>query len=78
MRPIDPARIELLDPAMKLMLRHKSPADCIRMVADCNRSARIRMGGHLKTLHPHLTADEIQAEVARWLMTSTTASSSNL
>lgn len=74
MRPIDPRRIELLDPAMKAMLRDKTPAECIRMVAECNRSARLRMAGHVKTTHPEWTNEQIQAEVVRWLMSSITPS----
>jgi hypothetical protein len=77
MRPIDPNRIELMDPAMKEMLRNKTSIDCIRMVADCNQSARLRMAGHLKTIHPEWTNEQIQTRVAQWLMSSSMPSSSN-
>lgn len=77
MKPIDPARIELMDPAVAEMLRDKSPADCIRMVAACNRSARRRMAGHLKTLHPDWNQQQVQEGVARWLLTSSVTSLSS-
>ena len=77
MQSLDPNEIELLDPDTKALLQGKTPADCIRMVAECNRSSRLRMAGHLKTIHPSWSDEQIRTGVLQWLTSSVMSSSSN-
>jgi hypothetical protein len=62
--PLDPRKIELLDDAMVAVLRTKTPAERLAMAFDCNRTARLIIAGHLRTLHPDWTEPQIQAGVA--------------
>lgn len=63
-QPIDPARIELLDPAMVQVLKNKTPAERLAMVFASNRTMRLRLEGHLRTHHPDWADERIQQEIA--------------
>ena len=43
---LDPRKIELLDDAMVVVLRSKTPAERLAMAFDCNRTARLVIAGH--------------------------------
>lgn len=64
-RKIDPRRIELLDPAMVEVFRGKTPAERVAMIGECNETMRLRLAGHLRTLHPSWNDDQLQREIAR-------------
>lgn len=61
--PID--RIETLDPAMVEVLKSKTPAERVEMVAAANRTARILAAAGARYLHPDWDDEQIQAEVVR-------------
>ncbi len=61
---LDPRKIELLDDAMVMVLRAKTPAERLAMAFDCNRTARLVIAGHLRACHPEWTDEQIQAGVA--------------
>jgi hypothetical protein len=65
MLPINPHRIELLDPAIVAVLRGKAPHERLAMGFDCQRTARQLLAAHLR--HRRIDWDEaqIQAEIAR-------------
>ncbi|HEX7376518.1 MAG TPA: hypothetical protein VF278_05365 [Pirellulales bacterium] len=63
-RPIEPARIELLDPAIVQVLKSKTPTERLAMVFASNRTMRLRLEGHLRTRHPDWTDSQIQREIA--------------
>ena len=71
-RPIDPSRIELLDPAIVEVLKNKTPAERLTMVFAANRTMRLRLEGHLRTHHPDWDDDQIQREIARRMLGGTT------
>jgi hypothetical protein len=69
--PLDPRKIEMLDEAMVALLRAKSPVQRLAMGFDCNRTARLVVAGHLRTLHSDWTEEQTQAEVARRMLLGT-------
>ena len=64
-RKIDPRRIELLDPAMVEVFRAKTPAERMAMIGECNETMRLRLQGHLRTVHPDWDDSQLQREIAR-------------
>jgi len=67
-RTIDPRRIEVVDDAVAAILRTKTPAERIAMGFECNRMVRLRIEGHLRTIHPDWAVEQIQAEIARRML----------
>lgn len=63
--PLDPNRIELLDPEMVAVMKSKSPAEKLAMAFASNRLVRLRLAGHFRTEHPDWTNDQIDAAVAK-------------
>ena len=63
--PIDPRRIEVLDEAVAVMLRTKTPAERVAMAAHANQTMRLLIEGHLRTQHPEWSNTQIAAEVVR-------------
>lgn len=62
--PIDPRRIELLDPAMVEIFRAKTPAERVALACDANRTARLLLKAHLASAQPAWGADEIERVIA--------------
>ncbi|MGQ0633153.1 MAG: hypothetical protein ACT4QC_00970 [Planctomycetaceae bacterium] len=62
---MDIRRIEVVDDAIAEILRRKTPAERLAMAFDCNRTVRLRLKGHLRSVHPDWTDAQIAAEVAR-------------
>lgn len=60
-----PKQIESVDPALVEVLRAKSPAEKIEMVAAANRTARLLAAAGTRLLHPEWDEAQIQAEVIR-------------
>ena len=58
-------RVEILDEAIVGVLRRKSPAERLEMAFAANRFVRMRLEGHLRSLHPEWDAKQIQEEIAR-------------
>ena len=50
------------------VLRNKTLTERVAMVLDANRCMRPRIEGHLRTLHPEWSDEEIQAEIARRML----------
>ncbi|HEY5316258.1 MAG TPA: hypothetical protein VIK18_27260 [Pirellulales bacterium] len=69
--PLDPRKIEMLDEAMVSLLRAKSLVQRLAMGFDCNRTARLVIAGHLRTLRPDWPEEQVQAEVARRMLLGT-------
>ncbi len=61
----DPRRIEVIDDAVAEVLRHKPPAEKLKLVFAANRTIRLRIEAALRTWHPDWSDDEIRREVAR-------------
>ncbi|MGH7139374.1 MAG: hypothetical protein ACREHD_26820 [Pirellulales bacterium] len=70
-RPIDPSRIEMLDPAIVEILKSKTPAERMAMVFAANRTMRLRLEGHLRTHHPTWSDEQIQGEIAKRMLGGT-------
>jgi len=60
-----PKQIESMDAALADVLRTKTPAEKIAMVAAANRTARLLAAAGARLLHPDWNEAEIQAEVIR-------------
>ncbi len=58
-------RVEILDEAIVEVLRRQSPAERMEMVLAANRLVRMRLEGHLHSLHPEWGPKQIQEEIAR-------------
>jgi len=69
--PLNPQKIEMPDEAMVSLLRAKSPSERLAMGLDCNRTARLIIAAHLRTLHPARPEEKVQAEVARRMLIGT-------
>jgi hypothetical protein len=70
-RKVDIGRIEILEPEMVELLRSKTPAEKLEMVFAMNRTMRLRLEGHLRTMHADWSDQEIAAEVARRMLHGT-------
>lgn len=67
----DPSRIEVLEPEWAAVLRSKSPAERLAIAFDANRTMRLRIAGHLQTVHPEWTDEQVSSEVARRMLYGT-------
>jgi hypothetical protein len=62
---LDKGQIEVVDDAVAEVLRRKTVAQRVEMALAANRLVRLRMEGHLRTLHSDWDDARIQAEIAR-------------
>ncbi len=60
-----PPHIEVLDDEMVAVLRNKTPAQKIAMVAAAHRTARMLARAGVRHLHPDWSEEQIQLEVLR-------------
>lgn len=60
-----PPRIESVDDSLVEILRSKSPAEKIEMVAAANRTARLLAAAGIRYAHPNWDEVQVQAEVIR-------------
>ena len=67
-RQVDEDRIEVVDDAVAEVLRRQTPAQRILTALKLNRLVRLRLEGHLRTLHPDWDAKAIQVEIARRML----------
>lgn len=58
-------RIEIIDPVLARILRHKSPAERLAMIADANRTARLLAAAGVRCVHPDWNDAQVQAEVIK-------------
>ncbi len=65
MTPIDPRRIEILDPVVARVLARLSPAEKCRQMADAARCARTILTHTIRQTHPTWSETEVSAEVVR-------------
>jgi len=64
---LDPGQIEVVDDTIAEILRHKTPAERIRIGFTMWTSARNMLMTHLKKTHPEWNNDRVEKEVARRL-----------
>ena len=64
---LDTGQIEVVDDTMAEILRHKTPAERIRIGFALWTSARHMLMSHLKKTHPDWDNDRVEKEVARRL-----------
>ena len=62
---LDKGQVEVVDDAVAEVLRRKTVAQRVEMALAANRLVRLRMEGHLRTLHSDWDDARIQAEIAR-------------
>lgn len=62
---LDDGQIEVIDDALAEVLRAKTPWDRVRMVSECQRTARSLAAGGVRLLHPDWTDVQVEAEVRR-------------
>jgi hypothetical protein len=62
---LDKGQIEVVDDVAAEVLRRKTVAQRVEMALAANRLVRLRMEGHLRTLHSDWDDARIQAEIAR-------------
>jgi hypothetical protein len=60
--------IEILEEDYVKVLRSKTPTERIAMGLEANRFVRLRLEGHLRTIHPDWTDADIAAEIARRML----------
>ncbi len=60
-----PPHIEILDEPMIAILREKTPAQKVAMIAAAHRTARMLARAGARSLHPDWSKEQIQAEVLR-------------
>jgi hypothetical protein len=68
---LDDGQIEVVDDDVAAILRRKTPAQRIEMALAANRLVRLRIAGHLQTLHPDWDKAAIEAQVARRMLLGT-------
>jgi hypothetical protein len=64
-RFVDPRNIEVLDDAIAEVLRTKTFAERVKMIAAANRTARILAAAGVRYQHPDWTDDQVHREVIR-------------
>jgi hypothetical protein len=62
---VDPRAIEVVDDDLAAVLRQKTPAERIEMVAAANRTARLLAAGGIRFQHPDWSDEQVQAEVIK-------------
>ncbi|MBI5725274.1 MAG: hypothetical protein HZA50_15045 [Planctomycetes bacterium] len=67
-RRLDKGQIEVVDEAVAEILRRKTPAQRVEMALEANKFVRLRIEGHLRTIHPDWDDATIQAEIARRML----------
>jgi|GEM_PF-1461878 len=65
MTPIEPNRIEILDPMVARILGMKTPAEKFQQMAEADRSARTILTHTIRQSHPAWNEDEVSREVVR-------------
>ena len=68
---LDAGQIEVVDDAVAEVLRRKTPAERVEMIAACQRTMRSVIAGCLRTDHPDWDDARLSAEVARRMMRGT-------
>jgi len=64
---LDPGQIEVVDDTLAEILRHKTPAERIRIGFTLWTAARNMLMIHLKKTHPEWNNNRVEKEVARRL-----------
>lgn len=62
---LDDGQIEVVDDEICEILRRKTPAERVAMVADANRFVRLVLAAQLGSSHPEWDERTVLAEVAR-------------
>lgn len=62
---IDPRRIEVIDDDLAVVLRDKTPAERLGMIAAANRTARLLAAAGIRYQHPDWNDAQVHAEVIR-------------
>jgi Rv0078B-related antitoxin len=70
-RKIDPRNIEVIDDDLAAVLRAKTPAERIAMIAAANRTARLLARAGIRYQHPDWDESQIHAEVLRRVCSGT-------
>lgn len=65
LRSIGPRQIEVVDDQMAAVLRAKTPAERIQMIAAANRTARLLAAAGVRYQHPDWDDKQVQTEVIR-------------
>lgn len=68
MTPIEPSRIELIDPMVARILRGKPPAERVDSMLSTSVFVRTVVTAAVRDRHKDWSADEVQAEVARRIL----------
>ena len=68
---LDAGQIEIVDEAVAVVLRRKTPAERIALTASAHRTARALLTAQIGALHPDWSSERIQSEVARRLTRGT-------
>jgi hypothetical protein len=64
----DPKRrpcVEVLDDAIVEILRRKTPTERVAMIFAANHTMRLRLEGHLRSVHPDWDTPTVMKEIAR-------------
>ena len=64
-RVLSPRNIEVVDEQLVEVLRRKTPAEKVKMVAAANRTARLLAAAGIRYQHPDWNDAQVQAEVIR-------------
>lgn len=65
MTPIDPKRIEILDPMVARILRTMTPAEKMQQMAAADRCARTILTHTIRQSHPQWNETQVATEVVR-------------
>ncbi len=68
---LDDGQIEILDARVVEALRAMTPVRRIALGLEANRTARLVIAGHLRTLHSDWSEDQVAAEIARRMLRGT-------
>ena len=65
---LDDGQIEVVDERVAEILRRKTPAERVQMALEMGELVRLRIEGHLRTIHPDWTDALVYAEIAKRML----------
>lgn len=64
----EPVRLEVVDDLMVEVLRGKSSVERVAMTLDANRTMRLMLESHFRSLNPGWSGEEVNRAIARRML----------
>ena len=68
---LDPGQIEVVDEAVAEVLRRRTPAQRVAMISAADRTMRLLLEAHMRSMNPNWNKRQIRREIARRMSRAT-------